>query len=355
VRFTGQAQFHPVRWLRALAERIHGDGSYLVERVRALGVREGDPCVVQTTAGPIRARDVVVATHFPFLDRGFFFARMAPTRELVVAGPVAVGRAPGAMYLDAQTHYSVRTAPLGGDGYTGGHGYTGGDGRGHAGAELLIVGGEPHRVGTEPAADRRHALLAARAGDRFGVDRITYRWSAQDNTTVDRLPYIGRFHIGASHLWVATGFGQWGMTNGTLAGLLLRDMITGVDNPWASIYDPVRVTPRQSGAALVRDGAAIAEHFVLDRVKAWRASDPERLAPGEAQVCTVGSKAVAARRDENGTLSALSARCTHQGCLVAFNPDERSWDCPCHGSRFDLDGTVLQGPATEPLPAVQIR
>jgi nitrite reductase/ring-hydroxylating ferredoxin subunit len=266
---------------------------------------------------------------------------MAPIRDLVVAAPIEAGRAPLGMYLDAESHYSVRTAAY--------H-----DAPGSAGRELLIVGGENHRVGTEPAAERRHALLAAWTIDRFGVDRIAYRWSAHDNTTVDRLPYIGRFRPGAKRLWVATGFGQWGMTNGTLAGLLLRDLITGVDNDWAPVYDPARITVRQSLPSLVRDGAAIAEHFVLDRVKGWAAGGPDDLRPGEGRVCKVNGRPAAVYRSADGDLTALSARCTHQGCYVAFNDDERSWDCPCHGSRFGLDGTVLNGPATEPLERVDV-
>ncbi len=331
VRFADQAQFHPVRWLRALAGRVPGDGSYVVEGLRAFDVDEGEPCVVSTGRGPLRARDVVVATHFPILDRGFFFARMAPTRDLVVAGRLPADRAPGGMYLAADSHHSVRTTPLGGT------------------EVLLVVGGEHHRPGTERDSDRRHHVLAGWAVERFDLRAIEYRWSAQDNATVDRLPYIGRYHRRARHLWVAAGFGQWGMTNGTLAGLLLRDLIGGTDNDWAPRYDPARLTVRQSAVAFVHDNATVAEHFLVDRARAVVSGDPATLGPGEAGLYTVRGRLAAVRRDEQGALSALSGRCTHLGCAVAYNPDERSWDCPCHGSRFDLGGGVLQGPATQPL------
>jgi len=328
VGVAGQAQFHPVRWLRELAARIIGDGSYVAEGVRALDV-EGE--VVLTDHGPLRARDIVVATHFPILDRGFFFARMAPTRELVVAGPVAPEAAPQGMYLATDTRHSVRTSPL------------------PDGQVLLIVLGEHFRPGTEPAALRRHEALAGWAGRTFGVREVRYRWSAQDNTTVDRLPYIGRYAPARRHLWVATGFGQWGMTNGTLAGLVLADLITGKENPWSGVFDPTRLAVRQSAAAFLRDNLTVAAHFAGDRVKALTAGDPHQLRPGEASVYTVHGRLAAIRRGEDGTLTALSARCTHLACTVAFNDDERSWDCPCHGSRFDLDGSVMQGPATRPL------
>ncbi|GLI01665.1 FAD-dependent oxidoreductase [Phytohabitans aurantiacus] len=323
VAVRGQAQFHPVRWLAALAAEIPGDGSYIVEGARALDVSGG---VVATELGRLRARDVVVATHTPFLDRGFFFARMAPVRDLVVAGTPVDGLVPDGMYLSMDTHHSVRAA-----------------------GSLVIVLGEHHRTGTASDALARHESLGRWAVGRFGLGGIEYRWSAQDNTTVDGLPFIGRYPFGGDHLWVATGFGQWGMTNGTLAGLLISDLIMGVDNPWARIYDPGRLSVRQSAVDFARDNAEVAAHFVGDRVRAVIAGDPSRLKPGEAGVFRQGMRLVAARRDEAGALVTLSARCTHLGCVVRYNDDENSWDCPCHGSRFDLDGTVLGGPAVRPL------
>ena len=330
VRFTGQAQFHPVRWLRALADRIPGEGSYVVEQTRVHDVGP-DAGTLSTDRGELRARDVVIATHFPILDRGFFFARMAPVRDLVVAGPVPAGQAPSGMYLAADTGHSIRATPLA-------------DGR-----ELVIVLGEHYRPGTQSEVTDHHRALARWAVSRLGLASVDYRWSAQDNSTVDRLPYIGRYTHGSRHLWVATGFGQWGMTNGTLAGLLLRDLITGADNPWARLYDPARTTLRQSAGAFVRDNATVARHFIGDRLRAALADTPSDLGPGQAAVCTVGGHLTALHRDHDGQLTALSARCTHLGCAVAYNNAEQTWDCPCHGSRYALDGSVIQGPATEPL------
>jgi glycine/D-amino acid oxidase-like deaminating enzyme/nitrite reductase/ring-hydroxylating ferredoxin subunit len=328
VRLTGQAQFHPVRWLRALADRIPGDGSHILDGTRVLDADEG---TLTTERGQLRARDVVIATHFPILDRGFYFARMAPVRDLVVAGPVEAGRAPAGMYLAADTRHSIRSTPTD-------------DGR-----DLVIVLGEHYRPGTLTDVTDHHRALAAWATSRLGLASIDYRWSAQDNSTVDRLPYIGRYTDDTEHLWVATGFGQWGMTTGTLAGLLLTDLITGRDNPWARLYDPARPWLRHGVGAFVRDSATVAKHFVGDRLRAILADGPDDLPPGQAGVCTVGGHLAAVRRDVDGHLVALSARCTHMGCAVAFNDGEQTWDCPCHGSRFALDGAVVQGPATQPL------
>ena len=327
VRFADQAQFHPVRWLRALVDRLRAGGGLVVEQTRVTDVKDG---LLTTTRGTLRARDVVIATHFPILDRGFYFARMAPVRELVVAGP---GRAPAGMFLAADTGHSVRGARLD-------------DGR-----DLVIVLGEHYRPGTLSDVCDHHRALARWAVERFDLSSIDYRWSAQDNTTIDRLPYIGRYTRHSQHLWVATGFGQWGMTNGTLAGLILRDLITDVENPWAPLYDPARVTLRQSAGSFVRDNAIVAKHFVRDRLAALAnaSTGAADLAPGDTAIGAVGAHLAALRRDDEGRLTALSARCTHLGCAVAFNDDEQTWDCPCHGSRFALDGSVVQGPATEPL------
>jgi glycine/D-amino acid oxidase-like deaminating enzyme/nitrite reductase/ring-hydroxylating ferredoxin subunit len=343
VRFAGQAQFHPVRWLRALAAGLPGDGSYVAEGVRVSDVHTGDPHRVVTEAGTFAASHVVVATHYPILDRGFFFARLEPVRELVVAGPMPADAAPRHMYLSSDDGHSVRTTPYAANASDG------------SPQVLAIVLGEHYRPGAEADVEERHAALASWALSSLGLAHITYRWSAQDNVTVDRLPYIGRFSRRSDRLWVATGFNQWGMTNGTLAGLLLRDLITERPHDWtkewADLYDPARLP---SPGPFLRDQFAVAEHFVADRLRAVGARPPADLAPGEAATTTVGTRLAAVRRDPDGTLVALSGRCTHLGCAVAFNDDEQSWDCPCHGSRFGLDGAVLQGPAVAPLAPIDV-
>jgi glycine/D-amino acid oxidase-like deaminating enzyme/nitrite reductase/ring-hydroxylating ferredoxin subunit len=336
VRFTGQAQFHPRKWLLALAARIPGEGSYVLEGAPAIGLHEGDPHVVVTSAGEIRARDVVVATHYPAYDRGLYFARLSMRRELVVAAPVPGGSAPPGMYIGADTGHSLRTTPLG-------------DGR-----DLLIAGGGQYRTGETSEVERKHRELTDWAGPRFGIEKFDYRWSAHDTVPVDGLPYIGRFHPRSARLWVATGFGAWGMTNGTLAGLLLSDLIQGKANPWAHIYDPNRRSVRQSAAEFARHNARTAVHFAADHLRAYTAGGPERIRPGEAGVCRVGGRLVAVYRDPAGEVSAVTANCTHMGCVLKFNDAETSWDCPCHGSRFDLEGGVLQGPANRPLGRVTL-
>ncbi|MFB9905358.1 FAD-dependent oxidoreductase [Allokutzneria oryzae] len=331
VRLSGQAQFHPRKWLLGLASEIPGDGSHVVTGSRARALAEGTPHVVTTETGEIRADHVVVTTHHPVFDRGLFFPRLRPVRDLVVASVIEAGSGPAGMYLADDTGHSVRTTPH------------------EDGKDLLIVGGEGHPVDEGATVAHRFRRLAAWARSRFGVGDPDYHWMAHDLTTPDSLPYIGRFHPATRSVWVATGFAHWGMSNGTLAGLLLRDLITGVHNPLAELYDPLRLTLKQSLPELVKTNAHVASRLVGDRLAAVVHGKVDGLAPGTSIVTTEGARPVAAYRTEGGELHKLSARCTHLGCLVAFNDGDRTWDCPCHGSRFGIDGSVVQGPAVRPL------
>jgi glycine/D-amino acid oxidase-like deaminating enzyme/nitrite reductase/ring-hydroxylating ferredoxin subunit len=332
IRYAHQARFHPRKYLLHLARSIPGDGSVVLESTRALDVDEGDPCVVTTDRGVVRARDVVVATHIPFLDRGGFFARQFPMRDYVVAGRIAKEDAPDGMFLSTeQPTHSIRVADDGD-------------------AMLLIVGGEGHTTAREQDTDQRYERLAAWTRERFGVEDVAYRWSTQDYTSTDRVPFVGRFHGGAKRLWVATAFGAWGMTNGTMSGLLLADLVTGVENPWAELYDPNRVGPAATSAkTFVKENVAVAKQLVTGYVTPGDVASADQLGPGEAAVIRHGLAKTATFRDDDGVLHEVSARCTHLGCVVGWNAAERSWDCPCHGSRFDVDGAVLNGPAVEPL------
>ena len=337
VRFAEQAQFHPRKYLLHVAEEIVREGGQILEGTRALDVDDDDPCVITTDRGVIRARDVVVATHIPFLDRGLFFAREFPTRDYVVAAPIDAARAPKGMFLSTESPtHSVRTTP-------------------HDGGLLLIVAGEGHTTGREDDTEERYERLAEWAREHFGVDEISYRWSTQDYTSADRVPYVGRLTPGSEHVWTATAFGAWGMTNGTMSGLLLADLITGRESAWADLYDPGRYGPKgQTTKKVVKENVAVGKELISGYLSGPDRSSPDDLAPGEAAVLRRGPAKTACYRDDDGTLHAVSARCTHMGCIVGWNAAEKSWDCPCHGSRFGYDGQVLQGPAVEPLEAQSV-
>ncbi|MFH9118582.1 FAD-dependent oxidoreductase [Streptomyces globisporus] len=333
VRVDGQAQFHPRSYLLALADDLRARGGVIHERTRVTGLHEGSPCRVTTETGhTVSARDVVVATHYPVFDRALLFARLTPRRELVVAAPLATGQDPGGMYLtEDDGKRSVRTAPYG-DGH-----------------RLLIVTGESFTPG-EGDTVARFTRLDAWMHDHFPVGDTVYRWAAQDNDASDTVPMIGRYHPGARHTYVATGFGGWGMSSGALAGQLLSRLVGGEEPPWAALYDPSRLwSAVREAPALLKQQADVAKHFVGDRLATTHVDSVADIAPGTGAVVRINGSRCAVYRDESGATQAVSARCTHLGCLVAFNAAETAWECPCHGSRFAVDGSLLQGPATRPL------
>lgn len=372
VRVGGQAQFHPRRFLLALAEAISARGGRLYEHSRVTGLHDGTPCRVTTEDGAVvRASDVVVATHYPIFDRALMFARLEPVRELVVAATCAADRAPSGMYLtpDGGTR-SLRTAPwpdgrrlliATGEKFTPGTGDadpardgSARDGAGQAPDGAGPAGGDPdpaRRGGTvrDPAASDRFRSLATWLTTHFPDAEITYRWAAQDNFSTDGLPFIGPFHPGTRHVYVATGFGGWGMSSGAVAGELLAGLITGERPPHARLYDPRRLHPVREAGPLLSQQATVAKHFVGDRLRLAQADRVAEVRPGTGALVRVGAGRCAVYRAEDGTVHAVSARCTHLGCLVRFNDAERTWECPCHGSRFAVDGSVLQGPAVRPL------
>ena len=333
VRVENQAQFHPRKYLLALAADLTRRGGLIFENTRATGLDEGHPSTITTADGrTVRARHVVVATHYPVFDRALLFTRLEPRRELVVAAPIPAARDPHGVYLTPeQNTRSVRTAPW------------------HDGQRLLIVTGEHFTPGTSDPAERWDRL-AAWSRERFGVTGITHRWAAQDNSTTDQVPFIGPLHPGAGDVFVATGFGGWGMSNGVLSGQLLAAILNDEEPSWAGLYDPRRLDLVREGPALLKTQAKVAGHFVGDRFRPASAGSADELAPGTGAVLRVRGEHCAVYRDEAGTVTVRSARCTHLGCLVGFNDAEKAWECPCHGSRFAVDGSVLQGPANEPLP-----
>ncbi|HUR52243.1 MAG TPA: FAD-dependent oxidoreductase, partial [Mycobacteriales bacterium] len=331
----GQAQLHPRRYLLGLVDGFLAAGGRIAENTRALDVAaDGDRPVVRTDRGDLRCQDVVVATHYPFLDRGMLFARLAPYRDVVVAGVVEESRDPGVMAISTGSEeggtHSVRTAPYA------------------EGRRLVIVTGGQYKTGKDVDVEARYDGLAAWTQERFPGCELVHRWSTQDTSSVDRLPFVGRLPFGGEHLWVATGFNAWGMTNGTLAGMVLADLVQGRTNPWADLYSPERLTPKASASKLVKENLDVGAELIGGMFRP-SLRGMEELEPGQAGVFLRPGGRTAAYRDDAGELHVVSARCTHLGCTVRWNDAERSWDCPCHGSRFGIDGAVLHGPAVHPL------
>jgi glycine/D-amino acid oxidase-like deaminating enzyme/nitrite reductase/ring-hydroxylating ferredoxin subunit len=331
VRLEDQAQFHPRRYLLALVEAFRGLGGEVFEQTRATDV-EGT--VVVTPRARVTANEVVVATHYPFLDRGLLFARLAQYRDVVVSFAIPEASAPEVMAIsngseEGGTH-SVRTAPY------------------RDGERLLIVTGGQFKSGTTSEVETQYDELAGWARSRFPVGELLHRWSTQDASSVDRLPYIGTLPNSGDHVWVATGFSAWGMTGGTMAGLLLTDLIQGRESQWAQMYDPSRKDVRPSASTFLKENKDVAVELVKGQFR-YDVATADELSAGEAGIFSGADGLTAGYRDDSGALHCVSARCTHLGCTVRFNDAERSWDCPCHGSRFGIDGVVLHGPAVDPL------
>ncbi len=328
VRFEDQAEFHPCRYLGHLAEAARERGALVHEGARAVGVKEGkqgDQCLVTLESGyAVRARHVIVATHYPFLDRGGHFARIHPERSYVLAVRIR-GAVPQGMYISTAGH-SLRAQP-------------GPDG------EYLLVAGASHKTGHADEVDS-YRDLEEYARERFDVVSIDYRWSTQDNVSLDKVPYVGRIAPFSKRVFVATGYRKWGFANGTAAAAMLADLIAERENPWLRAFDSNRLGSPSAAASFVKENVDVAMRFVRDRLRRGSADDVE---PGGGAVVGDGRRQTAVHRDESGGLHAVSARCTHLGCIVEWNTAERTWDCPCHGSRFGIDGRVLKGPAVDPL------
>jgi glycine/D-amino acid oxidase-like deaminating enzyme/nitrite reductase/ring-hydroxylating ferredoxin subunit len=336
VRFSDQVLFHPRRYCLGLAAAIERRGGTILEQTRAHDVDEhveGDTVAVRTSGGVIRADAVVLATQTPFVDRGAFFARTQPHRSYVIAA--RWDDPPDGMYISADR--PVRSL------------------RPHTDAQgsVLMIGGGGHRTGQDEHTGDQYGELCRFAHDRF--DMVPeWQWSAQDFTPGDGVPYIGPITANSKHTFVATGYAKWGMTNGTVAAMIISDSILGHENRWRETFDSTRVDLRRSLEIVGSQGLSTVRSIVGDRVAALVAHDVDSLAAGTGAVVRAEGHAVAAYRHEDGSLSAVSPRCTHLGCIVHFNDAERTWDCPCHGSRFDLDGHVIDGPASDDLDVVRL-
>lgn len=325
VRFEDQAEFHPVDYILGLAAALDEGEQRVFERTRALDVADG---VVTTDAGPsVRADHVVVATQLPFLDRGLFFARTFVEREYVLSLRLR-SEPPQGMYLSTESpSHSLRALPWGEE-------------------ELLIVGGESHDM--TRTKDREGITKLERwARERFDVAEVEHRWGAHDFIPEDGLPFVGPLTPRDGRVLVATGMHKWGYALGTASARILRDIVSGAGNPWAETFHSWRRPPLKTLPKSLVHNAEDGLAFFGDRLR--RRSEVSDLKPGEGRVIGSGLGRQAVHRDAAGKLHAVSARCTHLGCIVRWNAGEQSWDCPCHGSRFEPDGEVLTGPATKPL------
>ena len=334
LRFPNQGQFHPLLYLIGVAQSIQRLGGKIYTGTHASEISGGSPARVATSQGAtITADAVVVATNSPVSTRFAIHTKQAAYRTYVIGAGVPAGSIPAALYWDTPHPYHYLRLQRGS----------------RAGEEILIVGGEDHKTGHEENPAERHENLERWTRERFPMaGEVEFRWSGQVLETVDGVAFIGKSPgAGDQNVYIATGDSGMGMTHGTIAGILLTDLILGRPNAWEKLYDPSRISLRAAGA-FARENLDVAAHFA-SYVSPADVADAAEIPPGSGAVVRRGLKKVAVYRDPSGALQECSAVCTHLGCIVSWNSLEKSWDCPCHGSRFDPSGRVLNGPAIEPL------
>jgi glycine/D-amino acid oxidase-like deaminating enzyme/nitrite reductase/ring-hydroxylating ferredoxin subunit len=336
VRYPNQATFHPLRYLAGLAEAIVRNGGRIFGQTRATNIGgDRDVRVVDTPNGAIRARAVVVATNTPFNNRVAVHTKQAGYRTYVVGLRIARGAVPHLLLWDTGDPYHyVRVAQPDSD----------------LDEELLLVGGADHKVGQDSHPEHRYGELERWARERFPMARTCdYRWSGEIMEPADGAAYLGRNPMDHRNVYVITGDSGNGMPHCTIGAMLISDLISGIDNPWADLYDPARKALRGISQYVAEQANTLAQYE--DWLTSGEVASMQEIAAGEGAIVRQGEKKLAVYRDRYGELHALSAKCTHLGCVVRWNSAEHSWDCPCHGSRFNIDGGVLHGPAAAPLAA----
>ena len=319
IQFEGQAQFHPRKYLSAVAEKIAADGSHIFENTRAISIEGGQKCIVTMQNGKkITASKVVIATHYPFSNiRGLYVLKIFPSRTYIVAIR-AKAKFPGGMYINVELPTrSLRSVSLG------------------DGSELILIVGENHKPGQGEDLNIHYKNLIDFAHQNFDVEEIVYRWSAQDYMTTDNIPIIGNITADEPNIYVATGFKKWGITTSAVSAMILKDLIVGNENPWTEVYSPTRFTDIDSMWASIEK--------TLKAVK-----------NGEGKVINVAERNMGVYRDDKGKIYLININCTHMGCGLKWNNAEKTWDCPCHGSRYSATGDVVDGPTFTSLEKIEI-
>lgn len=331
VRFENQAQFHPRKYLLALAEEVVKNGGQIFEQTRAVDIEGGGPHIITTKNGyKITADKVIIASHYPFYNKhGMYFARIYTERSYAL-GVKVKEKYPGGMYITAEDPAKSIRSQITDQG------------------ELLIIGGEHHKTGQGKDTIDHYKALIAFSKDYFTVEDIPYRWSTQDCMTVDDVPYIGQYTKDTPNLYVATGYRKWGMTNSTVSAMILKDLIVNGSSPYQDVYNPSRKTITASAKEFIKENLNVAKEFITGKLELLP-NDVEDIKPGEAKVIMKDGDRVGVYRDEQGTLHLVNTTCTHMGCELQWNSAEKSWDCPCHGSRFTYEGDIIDGPTVMPL------
>lgn len=335
IRYSNQAQFHPLKYVAGLARAIERRGGRLFGTTHVDRIEGGKNAHVAAGIYHVHAPAIVVATNSPVNDRVFMHTKMAPYMTYVIGAHIPPGSVRKGLYWDMDDPYHyVRVHTV--------------DVKGEGPRDILMVGGEDHKTGQAEDTERRHGRLERWARRRFPmIADIEFRWAGQVMESMDGLAFIGKNPGLERNVYIATGDTGMGMTHGTIAGMLIGDLILERSSPWSEIYDPSR-KPVRAAAKFLKENANVARQY-LDWVAPGDELSLDDIPPGDGAIVREGMKKLAVYRDARGILHQFSAVCPHLGCIVQWNPTERTWDCPCHGSRFDKRGEVINGPSNKDL------
>jgi glycine/D-amino acid oxidase-like deaminating enzyme/nitrite reductase/ring-hydroxylating ferredoxin subunit len=335
LEFPGQAQFHPLKYLQAIAKAFIAAGGVMLENTKIESLEKHEDTHIGM-AGELKiyAKNVVYATHIP-PGLNSYSLRCAPYRSYVLGVKLKTDTYLDALVYDMQEPYHYfRTHVIDGE-------------------KLLIAGGNDHKTGHDEP-EKAFEDLEKYIRKNYNVSSVKYRWSSQYYVPVDGFPYIGQMPEAAKGVYCATGYNGNGMMLGSIAGKMLADQIQGKEIKYEKIFSPSRLKPLAGFKAFVEENADVAYHMVADRFSIHETDSLKRMQPGTGKVVEVDGKKIAAYRDDQGEIFALSPVCTHAGCIVNWNGEEKSWDCPCHGARYDINGQVLTGPATLSLAKIDL-
>jgi len=332
IEFADQAYFHPRKYLLALAEQIQVKGGKIFEQTRALNIKTGAMPIVVTDMGEIKAKKVIIATNYPFFDKGLFFLRTSQARSYGMAIRSNVPT-PKGMFINNEGKALSFRPHL------------------NDGKEWLIAGGESHMVGEFEQEDH-FANLEKTVTEKLIASNIEYIWASQDSMPIDKVPFMGKMPR-AKNIFVTTGFGKWGITTSFVSAKILTDLILDRKNEWAKLYSPWRFNLTASFSELKNSMMRIMKGYLgsANKTDIFNLAD---LQLGEGKIIRFKGRKIAVFKDEQGIVLARSAVCTHLGCTVNWNHLEKTWDCPCHGSRFNKNGEVIQGPANKPLEKTEL-
>jgi glycine/D-amino acid oxidase-like deaminating enzyme/nitrite reductase/ring-hydroxylating ferredoxin subunit len=334
LRFRNQGQFHPLYYLSALALAVQRLGGQIFTQTHATEIEGGSSATVKVASDAVVSCDsIVVATNTPVNDLVAIHTKQAPYNTYVIGARVPAGSVTRALYWDTPDPYHYLRIQSDKD---------------DPNSEILIVGGEDHKTGQANDGERRYINLERWTRERFPqIGEIEYRWSGEVMEPVDGVAFIGRNPLDADNVFIATGDSGQGMTHGTIAGMLLTDLLQRRQNPWEKLYDPSRIKLRAL-SEFAQENINVASQYA-DLVTPGEVSSVDEVPTGEGAIMRQGVSKVAVYRDDAGKVHLLSAICKHLGCVVAWNSTEKTWDCPCHGSRYSALGRVYQGPANADL------